>query len=358
MDQEPDFIEVRHDFLERRAEKYGLAAKYVFELPDEAQESLWRLDQLGNRANGEWIGMLDESLASAAFLQKNLGLIQKIFGCDELAARKIVDNGIKGSLISDLGKVASPELTWLYREISFDVKTANEHKQAFLTAHSLDPNMEVMDMPYKWAMEFYRELYTDDPKKIGQNWDDQKKSCDTYLSEIGIDVSEDSFHDVMTGAHLRVLPGLLQKWGIDHDQDGGFIGMNHHLSRAVIDGVPAHDGQFLHIILAKLPQSEREQWIKAALVEEYIDMAVATYVRTPRPGDNFGVMSERRIMNNLRKSLGSYRLGENRLAPSEYKEIKRILKEIVNDGEFGSQLLDYLQVTFPKKSQAAQALNQ
>lgn len=356
LELDSNFKDVCNEFLIHKAKEFGLNFEYIKELPDDAREQLWQLDQLGTMRGNEWVSMLRESMISAVWIQNNGELIQKALGCSLEEAKQLQRGAVIGSLLSDLGKVESDQLTWFYRDIYFEPELVKANLATFLhDRYNVDKTYKLMELPYSVAMDFYHEYIVPMTKKDRGIWEQDRNACDNKMQKIGLEVhdatfhkfdeSEPTIHDAMTGAHLIVLPDLFSKWGINKLTIERFVALNHHLSRAVIDGLPPKKSQiYLEAVLSGIPDSQKDLWLKAAILEEIIDMTVAAYVRRKREGDNFGVNAEERMFDNLIQS----RFGD-RITTIEMVKIHRLMEEVGIEGKIKNSLINYLKTIFPAK---------
>jgi hypothetical protein len=311
------------DFLVSKAEEVGLDSQYVIALPWQLKEKLALLDEIAVvKPNGErGVSMFEESMMGAAWTEHHSKLIRSIYdNPDDHRLAELKRDVIRGSLLSDLGKVANPELAWLYGSLNFDQNNIETKLREFLmrkygeAGYGERANLNLRQLPYSVAMDFHREYYNGYNLESDTEWDQKRLACDLKLKELGFKINtptnqytaerEASFHDVLTGAHLAVLDTLLEEFGIKDDPEWEraiFIARNHHLSRGFVGGLPVDPGQnFLNSVLAGEEIDSRI--LSLALIEEAVDGAFAATFRLKRSGDARGVNARRRILDNLRQS--------------------------------------------------------
>lgn len=352
---EEDHSLLLEGFLGDKSDHFGLSQHYISEMPLYAKQLLNRLDKLGSvKIDGKNISMLDESIMSSAWVEQNPELVQQATECDDLELPRVQRDLIRGSLLSDLGKVSCSEFIWLYDGLSFDNKLVTSKLGDFLESRGRDRNTKLLQVPYSLAMDFYREITYNGSEANASAWDQNRRDCDTKLKQLGFRVNvqndqgevsddyprESSLHEVLTGAHLAMLPEILEKAGIADDPDWEssiFIAKNHHLSRGLVNGLPLKPGQnYLETILEGKSEGH-ELKLRSALLEENLDMTFAAIFRMQRSGDLNGTDSRRRILENLEGSLEG-----RRMSRIEHAYIDLLVRRTEMNGSLSEAVVEFV----------------
>lgn len=314
--------EVIDVFLGDKAKRFGLSPKFINELPMPAKKLLYSLESLGTAVyEGERVSMLDEAMLSGAILQNNPDVIKKALGPENEEQLLLMQRDlIRGTLLSDLGKAANPEISWLYR-VNIPFELAKAKLPEFLEKRYEKPTqIDLMDLPYSVALDFYNEIRDKSNDLTPNAWEEERSATDNKLKELGFKINpategtkESSFHEVMTGAHLVELPDIIKKCGIDDNPDWEraiFIAKNHHLSRGLYNGLPLPDNAILGYLSTIFKNNELNQneLMQMALFEELLDSTIAAFYRHPRQGDDRGTNARLRLMDNLNKSVAEGRM--------------------------------------------------